>query len=173
MVRNYALITVFPRSVAAVISASRKCGAFSRAAFIRGRRLFCPPDFHRFPPRPQRSCELCPRPLALSPARAMADLELELAQFSYSSAAIRGHHVYLATHLRMRIATVHIRMRLLFRAATITLSSCSVRRLFEGGVYSGCGVYSRKYGICMRLLYTCTLITRMQNPCTKLRTSAA
>ena len=32
------------------------------------------------------------------------------------------------------------------RAATITLSLCSVRRLFEGGVYSGCGVYSMKYG---------------------------
>ena len=30
----------------------------------------------------------------------MADLELELAQFSFSS-AIRGHHVYLATHLRI------------------------------------------------------------------------
>ena len=25
------------------------------------------------------------------------------------------------------------------------LSSCSVWRLFKGGVYSGCGVYSRKY----------------------------
>ena len=35
----------------------------------------------------------------------MADLELELAQFSFSS-AIRGHNnVYLATHLRMRIVT--------------------------------------------------------------------
>ena len=79
----------------------------------------------------------------------MADLELELAQFSFSS-AIRGHHVYLATHLRMCIATVHmniIKCGYCSRAATITLSSCSVRRLFEGGVYSGCGVYSRKYGI--------------------------
>ena len=37
----------------------------------------------------------------------MADLELELAQFSFSS-AIRGHHVYLATHLRMRITTLHM-----------------------------------------------------------------
>ena len=27
------------------------------------------------------------------------------------------------------------------------LSPRSLRRLFEGGVYSGCGVYSRKYGI--------------------------
>ena len=79
----------------------------------------------------------------------MADLELELAQFSFSS-AIRSHYVYLATHLRMRIATVHmniIKCGYCSRVATITLSSCSVRRLFEGGVYSGCGVYSRKYGM--------------------------
>ena len=84
----------------------------------------------------------------LSPARAMADLELKLAQFSFSS-VIRGHHVYLATHLRMRIANVHmniIKCGYCSRAATITLSLCFVRRLFEGGVYSGCGVYSRKYG---------------------------
>ena len=113
---------------------------------FRGWRLFCPPDFHRFPPCPQRSCELCPRPLALSPARAMADLEFKLAQFSFSS-AIRGHHVYLATHLRMHIATVHMNIiKCGYCLATITLSSCFVRRLFEGGVYSGCGVYSRKYG---------------------------
>ena len=119
-------------------------GVYSRAAFI------LPTGLHRFPPglpRPRRSCELCPRPLALSLVRAIADLELELAQFSFSS-AIRGHHVYLATHLRMRIATVHmniIKCGYCSRAATITLSSCSVRRLFEGGVYS------RKYGTwCLR-----------------------
>ena len=79
----------------------------------------------------------------------MADLELELAQLSFSS-AIRGHHVYLATHLHMHIATVHmniIKCGYCSRAATIMLSSCSVQRLFEGGVYLGCGVYSRKYGI--------------------------
>ena len=77
----------------------------------------------------------------------MADIELELAQFFFSS-VIRGHHVYLPTHLRMRIATVHMnKSGYCSRAATITLSSCSVRRLFEGGVYSGCDVYSRKYGI--------------------------
>ena len=80
------------------------------------------------------SARECPRPLALSPARAMADIEFALAQFSFSS-VIRGHHVYLATHLR----------------SCIKCGYCSgaaghyLRRLFEGGV-SGCGVYSRKYG---------------------------
>ena len=38
-------------------------------------------------------------------------------------------------------------MRLLFRAATITDTSQSLQRLFEGGYYSKCGVYSRKYDI--------------------------
>ena len=55
-----------------------------------------------------------------------------------------------SSHLRMRIATVHmniIKCGYCSRAATITLSRHSLRRLFEGGVYSGCGVYSRKYGI--------------------------
>ena len=55
-----------------------------------------------------------------------------------------------SSHLRMRIATVHmniIKCGYCSRAATITLSPRSLRRLFEGGVYSGCGVYSRKYGI--------------------------
>ena len=32
------------------------------------------------------------------------------------------------------------------RAATITPDGRYVRRLFEGGYYSKCGVYSRKYG---------------------------
>ena len=32
-------------------------------------------------------------------------------------------------------------------AATIYFSSTAMRRLFEGGYYSRCGVYSRKYGI--------------------------
>ena len=79
-------------------------GVYSRAAFILPSGLPPFPATPPPPPPPQRSCELCPRPLALSPARAMADLELELAQFSFSS-AIRGH---LATHLRMHIATVHM-----------------------------------------------------------------
>ena len=63
----------------------------------------------------------------------MADLELKLAQFSFLS-AIRGHHVYLATHLRMRIATVHmniIKCGYCSRAATITLTRVL------------CGAYSR------------------------------
>ena len=33
------------------------------------------------------------------------------------------------------------------RAATISTNSRSLRRLFEGGDYSKCGVYSRKYGM--------------------------
>ena len=108
--------TVFPRSVAAAtinfsfteVRRLFEGGVYSRAAFL------LPAGLPPFPPRPQRSCELCPRPLALSPACAMADLELELAQFSFSS-AIHGHPVYLATHLRMHIATVYNYTRLLFK----------------------------------------------------------
>ena len=33
-------------------------------------------------------------------------------------------------------------------AATIYFSDTAMRRLFEGGYYSRCGVYSRKYGNC-------------------------
>ena len=147
--------TVFPRLVAAAtinfsfteVWRLFEGSVYSRAAFI------LPAGLPPFPPRPQRSCELCPWPLALSPARTMADLELELAQFSFSS-TIRGHPVYLAIHLRMRIATVHMNIIIrgyCSRVATIMLSSCSVQRLFEGGVYSGCGVYSRKYGMSFHL----------------------
>ena len=32
-------------------------------------------------------------------------------------------------------------------AATIYFSVTAMRRLFEGGYYSKCGIYSRKYGI--------------------------
>ena len=66
----------------------------------------------------------------------MADLELELAQFSFSS-AIRGHHVYLATHLRMRIAFVNVATvqgRPLLRLARVLIRGrClfGVRRLFK------------------------------------------
>ena len=95
---------------------------------------------------------------ALTPARVMAD---ELAQFSFLLVARYRSHctilshvgnviVTVSSHLRMRIATVHmniIKCGYCSRAATITLSPRSLRRLFEGGVYSGCGVYSRKYGI--------------------------
>ena len=92
---------------------------------------------------------------AITPARMMAD---ELAQFSFllllQSRAILSHVgnviVTVSSHLRMRIATVHmniIKCGYCSRAATITLSPRSLRRIFEGGVYSGCGVYSRKYGI--------------------------
>ena len=91
----------------------------------------------------------------------MAD---ELAQFSFllllqSRAIARSHCTILShvgnvivtvsSHLRMCIATVHmniIKCGYCSRAATITLSPRSLLRLFEGGVYSGCGVYSRKYG---------------------------
>ena len=85
------IYTVFLRSVAAAtINFS-----FTEVAPIRGRRLFCPPRrTSAKPSRPQRSCELCPRPLGSHlHARVMAD---ELAQFSFLS-AIRGHRVYMAT----------------------------------------------------------------------------
>ena len=61
----------------------------------------------------------------------MADLELELAQFSFSS-AIRGHHVYLAIHLCMRIATIHM-------IITATVQGWSLLRLAR----VLCGAYSR------------------------------
>ena len=57
--------------------------------------------------------------------------------------------VTVSSHLRMRIATLHmnrIKCGYFSRAATITLSPRSLRSLFEGGAYSGSGVYSRKYG---------------------------
>ena len=132
--------TVFPRSVAAAtinfsftkVRRLFEGGVYSRAAFI------LPAGLPPFPPRPQRSCELCPRPLALSPARAMADLELELAQFSFSS-AIRGHlstwrHI-CACALQVNAATVQGRplLRLLvFCAAPIRGRRLfGVRRLFK------------------------------------------
>ena len=100
----------------------------------------------------------------------MADLELELAQFSFSS-AIRGHHVYRATH-RMRIVN---KCGYIYcsRATTITLSSCSVRRLFEGSVYSGCGVYSRKYGNPCAALARAHHVTYAQLQCSPSRSIEA
>ena len=38
-------------------------------------------------------------------------------------------------------------------AATIYFSTTTMRRLFEGGYYSRCGVYSRKYGIYIIYIY--------------------
>ena len=38
-------------------------------------------------------------------------------------------------------------------AATIYFSATSMRRLFEGGYYSRCAVYSRKYGIHNNMLF--------------------
>ena len=35
-------------------------------------------------------------------------------------------------------------------AATIYFSSTAMRQLFEGGYYSRCGVYSRKYSMCTK-----------------------
>ena len=46
-----------------------------------------------------------------------------------------------SSRLHMRIATVHMKCGYCSRAATVTLSPRSLRRLIEGGVYSGCGVY--------------------------------
>ena len=91
----------------------------------------------------------------------MAD---ELAQFSFLllsqsraiAVTVLSHvgnvSVTGSSHLRMRIETVHmniIKCGYCSRAATITLSPRSLWRLFEGGVYSGCGIYSRKYGMYM------------------------
>ena len=86
----------------------------------------------------QRSCELCPRPLALSPARAMADFELEFA---------RGHHVHLATHLRMRIATVYmnaatVQGRPLLRLARVLCGAYSRAAFIRGAAF-----IQGKYGI--------------------------
>ena len=97
---------------------------------------------------------------ALTPARVMAD---ELAQFSFllllQSRAIAVTLLYYTIARRQRdrdslFTSAHAHCNCSYdkcgycsRAATITLSPRSLRRLFEGGVYSGCGVYSRKYGI--------------------------
>ena len=134
--------------------ASRKCGAFSRAAFIRGRRLFeggvysarrtstvsrHAPSAHVNFVLGLSHSHLCARWLTLSSS-------LPSSPFHQRFMAIMSTW----THLRMHITTVHmnvIKCGYCSRAATITLSSSSVRRLFEGSVYSGCGVYSRKYGI--------------------------
>ena len=70
----------------------------------------------------------------------MADLELELAQFSFSS-AFRGHHVYLATHLRMHIATVHminvatVQGRPLLRLARVLCSAYSRAAFIRGAAF--------------------------------------
>ena len=72
--------------------------------------------------------------------------------------------VTVSSHLRMRIVTVHmniIKCGYCSRAPTITLSPRSLRRLFEGGVYSGCGVYSRKYGISLMVSFSFSIIEKL------------
>ena len=70
----------------------------------------------------------------------MADFELEFAQFSFSS-AILGHHVYLATHLRMRIATVHminaatVQGRPLLRLARVLCGAYSRAAFIRGAAF--------------------------------------
>ena len=66
----------------------------------------------------------------------MADLELELAQFSFSS-AIRSHYVYLATHLRMRIATVAatVQGRPLLRLARVLCGAYSRAAFMRGAAF--------------------------------------
>ena len=63
---------------------------------------------------------------------------------------------YVASSLVSRDGThAHCSMNIKYgvysRAATITPDGRYVRRLFEGGYYSKCGIYSRKYGT---LLFT-------------------
>ena len=146
------MYTVFPRSVAA---------ATINFSFTEVRRLFEGGVYYARRAGLQPS--LAPSThvnfvlglSALTLARVMAD---ELAQFSFllllqSRAIARSHCTILShvgnvivtvsSHLRMHIATVHmniIKCGYCSRAATITLSPRSLRRLFEGGVYS------RKYG---------------------------
>ena len=60
-------------------------------------------------------------------------------------------------NLRMRI--YRIKCGFYSRAATISLIGPSMQRLFEGGYYSKCGVYSRKYGAYMSLSYSYQLLT--------------
>ena len=64
---------------------------------------------------------------------------------------------YVASILASRDGThahcsMNIKCSVYSRAATITLDGRYVRRLFEGGYYSKCGVYSRKYGIYTNLM---------------------
>ena len=106
---------------------------------FEGGVLFCPPRRTSAKPSPQHSCELCPRPLG---SHMMAD---ELAQFSFlllsqSLYTILSHVgnviVTVSSHLRMRIATVHMN-RIQLNAATVQgwppLRSARVL----------CGAYSR------------------------------
>ena len=49
-------------------------------------------------------------------------------------------------------------------AATIYFSATAMRRLFEGGYYSRCGVYSRKYGIYIYILiFNCMCLQLLQH----------
>ena len=79
-----------------------------------------------------------------------------LFQLYRNAATIRGRLLFEVQTLRLlfisalpqcgdysRVATI----RSTDVAATIYFSSTAMRRLFEGGYYSRCGVYSRKYGI--------------------------
>ena len=75
--------------------------------------------------------------LSRSHLRAMADLELELSQFSFSL-AIRSHYVYLVTHLRMRIATVNaatVRGRPLLRLARVLCGAFSRVAFIQGAAF--------------------------------------
>ena len=76
-------------------------------------------------------------------------------RFSHAAGfASRPCMYYVASSLASRDGThAHCSMNIKFgvysRAATITPDGRYVRRLFEGGYYSKCGVYSRKYGMCV------------------------
>ena len=65
---------------------------------------------------------------------------------------------YVASSLASRDGThahcsMNIKCSVYSRAATITPDGRYVRRLFKGGYYSKCGVYSRKYGIHKLYIY--------------------
>ena len=62
----------------------------------------------------------------------------------YSKYRRRGYYLF---QLYRNAATIRGRLlfEVLYVAATIYFSSTTMRRLFEGGYYSRCGVYSRKY----------------------------
>ena len=159
--------TVFPRSVAA---------ATINFSFTEVRRLFEGGVYsaRRAGLPPSRAASTHVKfvlgLLALTPACVMAD---KLAQFSFllllqsRAIAVTAHVgnviVTVSSHLRMRIATVHmniIKCGYCSRAATITFSPRSLRRLFEVGVYSGCGVYSRKYGTCNMVFHSFAMFFR-------------
>ena len=63
------------------------------------------------------------------------------------------HRVHNNHHTRVVLRNIIIVMNIFIcgsnsrGGATISASSRSLQRLFEGGYYSKCGVYSRKYGI--------------------------